>query len=97
MFRFRFLSADEVPIGAFQDGRVFDRHKRVIGRCESVGLWLGYHVVDDDGDPIVHIRNGRVTTIEFLTTTTTELRLLMICTMLAARVIGVYKRPDDGA
>jgi hypothetical protein len=97
--RFLFRSADEFLLGAFDhDRRVFDRHLRPIARYESIGSWRpGWQVVDNDGAPIVKIRNGRVTTIEFLTPTTREVRLLMICTMLAVRVRSVYKPPDDGA
>src|SRR5262245_25569536 len=96
--RFLFRSADEFLLGAFDHGRVFDRDLRAIARHEEIGWWRpGWQVVDNDGAPIAKIRNGRVTAIEFLTPTTREVRLLMICTMLAVRVRSVYKAQDGAA
>jgi len=95
---FRFLSADETLIGAFNaENCVFDRHNRAIAQYRVLSVGYGMHVIDNDGAPIVKLRRGRTTKMAFLGPTSREVRLLMICTMLAVAVERLYKEESDSA
>jgi hypothetical protein len=81
---FSFRSGDEAVIGAYRDSWIFDRHDRPIAQYISSSWWQRQgHIISGNDEDVATIKVFEETTIDFTAPTSTEFRLLIICTGLA--------------
>ena len=94
---FLLLDRDNIPIGSWGDRSIFDRHDRPIARYQSTAWWKERgDIINGEDEHIATIEPWyKGSTIDFVAPTSTEFRLLLVCTAFVLHYVHDQYGPPE--